>query len=156
SFQMQTSGSEYLQWVKSRKPARFNLAISGVLPCKPEDLGARLEDIEITGPGSYGFQPLQQAIAVHCGVPPDCVVAASGTSMANFIAMAALIKSGDEVLIEHPVYEPLLAAARYHGADIKRFPRNGSIRDCVSARTRLIVTTNLHNPTCERFGQQEL
>jgi aspartate/methionine/tyrosine aminotransferase len=34
------------------------------------------------------------------------VVAASGTSMANFIAMAALIERGDEVVIEYPVYEP--------------------------------------------------
>jgi len=153
---MDTPGSEFLRWIKTRKPARFNLAISGVLPCTLADLGARLEDIELAGPGSYGFHPLLQAIAAHCGVSSDSVVAASGTSMANFIAMAVLIQPGDEVLIEHPVSEPLLAAARYFAADIKRFPRNADIGDYVSKNTRLIVTTNLHNPTCERIEEQEM
>ena len=40
---------------------------------------------------------------------PEQVVAADGTSMANFLAMAALIAPGDEVLIEHA---DLRAAAR--------------------------------------------
>ena len=59
------------------------------------------------------------AIAERYGVTPDQVVAADGTSMANFLAMAALISPGDEVLIEHPTYEPLLGAASFLGADIK-------------------------------------
>jgi aspartate/methionine/tyrosine aminotransferase len=149
-------GSQYLQWVKTRKPARFNLAASGVLPYPLIQLGARIEDIEINGPGLYGFEPLQEAIAVHCGVPPECVVSASGTSMANFIAMAVLIQPGDEVLIEYPAYEPLLAAAQYLGAEIKRFPRQSSLQDLVSDRTRLIVITNLHNPTCAGLLEPDL
>jgi len=149
-------GSKYLQWVKTRKPAQFNLAASGVLPYPLIQLGARIEDIEINGPGLYGFEPLQEAIASHCGVPTEWVVSASGTSMANFIAMAVLIHPGDEVLIEFPVYEPLLAAARYLGAEIKRFPRQSGLQDLVSDRTRLIVITNLHNPTCSRLLEPDL
>ena len=37
--------------------------------------------------------------------------------------MAALIAPGDEVLIEHPTYEPMLGAASFLGAKIKRFER---------------------------------
>ncbi len=37
--------------------------------------------------------------------------------------MAALVQPGDEVLIERPTYEPLLAVASYLGATIKRFDR---------------------------------
>ena len=151
-----TIGSEYLQWVKTRKPARFNLAASGVAPCAMADLGTTISNIEINRPSLHGFAPLQQAMATHCRVAEDCVVAASGTSMANFIAMAALITPGDEVLIERPAYEPLLAAAKYFGAAIKRFPREDGPRDVVSGRTRLIVATNLHNPTCAGFEQSEL
>ena len=51
------------------------------------------------------------------GVAVEQVVAADGTSMANFLAMAALIAPGDEVLIEHPTYEPMLGAASFLGAD---------------------------------------
>ena len=57
------------------------------------------------------------------GVSVEQVVAADGTSMANFLAMAALIAPGDEVLIEHPAYEPMLGAASFLGATIKRFER---------------------------------
>jgi len=149
-------GSEYLRWVKTRKLAQFNLASSGVLPCALEDLDVRVEDLEINGPGLYGFEPLQHAIARHCGVRAEWVVAASGTSMANFIAMAAMIVPGDEVLIEYPAYEPLLAAARYFHAEIKRFPREAPLADFISNRTRLVVITNLHNPTCARLNSQQV
>jgi aspartate/methionine/tyrosine aminotransferase len=120
-------------------------------------LGARIEDLEINGPSMYGFEPLQQAIASHCSVTVECVVAASGTTMANFVAMAAIIEPGDEVLIEQPAYDPLIGIARYLGADVKRFPRaSGFASKMLSSRTKLIVLTNLHNPTCARLEESEL
>ena len=100
--------------------------------------------------------PLQQAIAAHHGVDPECVVESAGTSMANHLAMAAIIEPGDEVLIEHPAYGPILDIAQYLQANVKRFRRveeNGwaidpeEVRRCITPKTRLIVITNLHNPT---------
>jgi aspartate/methionine/tyrosine aminotransferase len=149
-------GSEYLQWVKTRTPAQFNLATSAVSPYPLAELGIRIEDLEINGPTLYGYEPLQNAVATHCGVSADCAVAASGTSMANFIVMCALIQRGDEVLIEKPTYEPILAVARYCGADINRLPRGKALEDFVSHRTRLIVLTNLHNPTSMQLGSSDL
>ena len=70
-----------------------------------------IEQLQINGDSAYGYAPLQHAIAKKCGVDPDCVVAAAGTSMANHLAMAALFDPGDEVLIEHPTYGLLLTAA---------------------------------------------
>ena len=67
--------------------------------------------------------PLQQAIAAYHGVDPDCVVESAGTSMANHLAMAAIIEPGDEVLIEHPAYGPILDIAHYLEANVKRFRR---------------------------------
>jgi aspartate/methionine/tyrosine aminotransferase len=70
--------------------------------------------------------------------------------------MAALIEPGDEVLVEHPTYEPLLGAASFLGGQIKRFERKpedafrldiGELEGMLTPRTRLIVLTNLHNPT---------
>ncbi|HTU11123.1 MAG TPA: pyridoxal phosphate-dependent aminotransferase, partial [Allosphingosinicella sp.] len=85
----------------------------------------------------------------------DRVTMADGTSMANMLAMAALIAPGDHVLVEHPVYEPLVAAARFLGADVTRFSRQGpgfaldpaAVQAALTERTTLIVLTNLHNPT---------
>lgn len=149
-------GSEYIEWAKTRAQARCNLATSGVMHYPLGELGARLEDIELSGPSWYGYEPLQQALARKCNVPVECVVAAIGTSQANHLAMAALVEPGDEVLVEHPAYEPLVSLAWHLGARVTRFHRraeNGfrleaeEIERNVTSRTRLIVLTNLHNPS---------
>jgi aspartate/methionine/tyrosine aminotransferase len=153
---MRHKHSDYMHWSKTQSRARFNLATSGVAPISLRDLPVNFEELEINGDNSYGYAPLQQAIAAHHGVDPDCVVEAAGTSMANHLAMAAIIEPGDEVLIEHPAYGPILDVAHYLQADVKRFRRaeeNGwaidpvEVRRSVTPKTRLIVITNLHNPT---------
>lgn len=154
---MRHKQSDYMHWSKTQSRARFNLATSGVAPFPLRELPVHLETLEINGSDNgYGHPPLQRAIAAHHGVDPDCVVESEGTSMANHLAMAAILEPGDEVLIEHPAYGPILDVARYLYADVKRFPRtdeNGwavdpkRVRDCITPKTRLIVITNLHNPT---------
>src|ERR1035438_4856159 len=104
---MRQRHSDYMHWAKTQSRARFNLATSGVGSFPLAEL-PRQPALEINGDSNYGYAPLQQAIARKCGVDPDCVVAAAGTSMANHLAMAALIDPGDEVLIEHPAYELLI------------------------------------------------
>jgi aspartate/methionine/tyrosine aminotransferase len=86
----------------------------------------------------------------------ESIVTAAGTTFANHLAMATLIDPGDEVIIEQPTYEPLLALARYLGAEVRRVPRRfeagfqidlDELEHSISSRTRLIVLTNLHNPS---------
>src|SRR5215207_6080944 len=148
--------SEYMHWAKTRAHGRFDLATSDVMYYPLSELPVRLGELEITGPSWYGYAPLQEALAAKCGVPTDSVVAATGTSMANHLAMAALLEPGDEVLIEQPTYDPLLGVARYLGADVRRFERAfengfridpGEVARRVTPRTRLVVLTNLHNPS---------
>lgn len=148
--------SEYLHWAKTRAPVRYDLASSEVAHYRLDRLPLSIEDLELDGASHYRYAPLRRAIADQYDVPADCVVTVDGTSMANMLAMAALIEPGDEVLIEHPAYEPLLAAARFLGGEIRRFERrseNGfrldsdEVRRALTPSTRLIVITNLHNPS---------
>ncbi|HXN23378.1 MAG TPA: aminotransferase class I/II-fold pyridoxal phosphate-dependent enzyme [Candidatus Dormibacteraeota bacterium] len=150
------SRSAYMEWAKTRSHARFNLATSGLANFPIAKLRFRLEDLELTSPGGYGYEPLQRRLAAKCEVKPECVVAAAGTSMANHLAMAALIDPGDEVLIEHPTYGLLLDVAEYLSARVCRFPRRfendfqidpRELQRVITPRTRLIVITNLHNPS---------
>ena len=145
-----------MHWSKTQSRARFNLATSGVASFPFRELPIDLKELEINGDDSYGYPPLQQAIATHHGIEPDCVVESAGTSMANHLAMAAIMEPADEVLIEHPAYGPILDIAQYLQANVKRFRRveeNGwaidpeEVRRCITPNTRLIVITNLHNPT---------
>jgi aspartate/methionine/tyrosine aminotransferase len=148
-------GSSYMHWAKTRSVARYNLATSGLGNMKLSELSVSLDDLEITD-GGYGYQPLIQSIATRYRVAPEQVVTAAGTTFANHLAMAALIKPGDEILFEHPAYEPMLALARYLGAAVKRFSRRfedefqifpEELDRLATPKTRLIVITNLHNPS---------
>jgi aspartate/methionine/tyrosine aminotransferase len=148
--------SDYIHWAKLSASARFNLAGSGVQALRLDELPLKLSDLEISAPGAYGYPPLQQRLANRYGVPAECVVSAIGTSMANYLAMSACLDPGDEVLIEQPTYDPLLEIARYVGVVIRRLPRNpengfqvslDDVQRLVSKSTRLIILTNLHNPS---------
>lgn len=149
-------GSDYLRWAKTRTPARFDLTSSGVPYLPLRDLPVTIDDLELSGTGAYGWEPLQAAIAARYRVDEDCVVAAMGTSMANYLALAAVVQPGDEVVVEHPAYEPLIAAARWLGAEVRHFTRRADdgfgldparVQRAVTPRTRAIVLSNLHNPS---------
>ncbi len=158
--------STYMQWAKMRPKVKYDLALSGILNLPFAELDAKIEDLDLNGDNSYGYRPLVDALAAHCEVEPESVVTISGgTSMANHLAMAAALEHGDEVLIEKPTYDPLLAVAEYLGANIKRFPRsfeNGFRVDVdelakqITPRTRLIVLTNLHNPSSTLVDKETL
>lgn len=149
-------GSDYLRWAKTHPPARFDLTSSGVPYLPLRELSVALDDLEISGTGAYGWAPLQQAIADRYRVDADCVVAAMGTSMANLLALAAVVRPGDQVLVEHPTYEPLMAAASWLGAEVRTFARRAEdgfrldpaqVERRMTDRTRAVVLTNLHNPS---------
>lgn len=148
-------GSSYMNWAKTSSQARFNLATSGLPNLPLKQLQVSIEDLEITD-GGYGYEPLKAAIGRRYGIDTDSIVTAAGTSFANHLAMAALINLGDEVVFESPAYEPMLATALFLGADVKRFARTFEdefevlpevVERSVTPATRLIVLTNLHNPS---------
>jgi aspartate/methionine/tyrosine aminotransferase len=156
SMSVRTKRSVYMEWAKTRSHARFNLATSGVMGVPLAEFPLLFEEIEVTAPGGYGYAPLQRKLAEHSGVSEDCVVAAAGTSMANHLAMAGLLDSGDEVVIEQPAYGPLLDVAEYLGAKVKRLARRletgfaaepAELEKVITRETRLIVLSNLHNPS---------
>jgi aspartate/methionine/tyrosine aminotransferase len=148
--------SHYQAWAKLHSGARFNLAVSGVPDYPLTDLPVRLDDIGIGGTGPYGFQPLMNRLAAKTGVPQECIVSTLGTSMANFIALTVLVRPGDEVLVERPTYDPLLAILHHLGAKVSRFERRpdrtfrlglGELERRITPQIRLVVLCNLHNPS---------
>lgn len=162
---MRTVASPYMHWAKICSSARYNLATSGLMSYPLAKLPVSLDQLELTRGGGYGYAPLVEAIAAHERVSPRNVVTATGTSMANHLAMAAILEPGDEVLVERPAYELLLSVLEYLRADIHRFERRerdgwaldpDAVGCAMTPRTRLIVTTNLHNPAGVLAGQAEL
>ncbi len=146
----------YMRWAKFRPQPRYDLGGSNLVACTPEDAPGILADLPLSGPGPEGYPPLFEAIAARYGVSTDHVALATGCSGANFLVCAALLRPGDEVLAEHPVYDPLPAAARLVGARIVHFERRfddgwsvdpDRIARAMTGRTRLIIVSSPHNPT---------
>jgi aspartate/methionine/tyrosine aminotransferase len=143
--------SDYMHWAKTRAPVAFPLGSSEVAHFRMDRWEIDLGGLELDGASYYRYPPLREAIAAKEGVTPDCVVMADGTSMANMLAMAALIEPGDVVLAETPAYEPMVATAAHLGAEIRGFTRRAPDfaidPDALEGPCKLIALTNLHNPT---------
>jgi aspartate/methionine/tyrosine aminotransferase len=148
--------SGYLEWARSKGNIKYSLALSGVPPIDVGLLSPSVDDFTMVADNEYGWPPLLERIARRYGVNPDNVVLAHGTSMANHLACASLAEPGDHVLIEWPVYDPLVAVPRYLDCEVSFVERRAedgyaldvaNVARAVTPRTRLVILSNLHNPT---------
>ena len=155
----------YMEWAKQRPSPRYDLAISNILGCSPDDLHGAREALDFSGRNDNGYVPLVEAIAARYGVAAEQVTTAQGTSGANFLVCAALLEPGDDVLVERPGYDPLLGTPRMLGARTNRFDRvfddsfrldPDRVRHAMTPRTRLVVITTPHNPCGAMASREEL
>jgi aspartate/methionine/tyrosine aminotransferase len=157
--------SEYVEWARSLGTIRHSIALSGVPPIDVKLLEPSLDDFTMVADNEYGWPPLLERIARRYGVGAQEVVLAHGTSMANHLACAALLEPGDRVLVEHPVYDPLVTVPRYIGCEVDFFERReedryaldvDAVKKALTPRTTLVVLSNLHNPTGAILRRAEL
>ena len=150
------TGSRYMEWAKHRPRPRIDLAGSNLLAGSLEDLPGARQAVDLAGESPNGYPPLVAEIAARYGVGSDNVATAVGCSGANFLALAALVDAGDEVLFEQPGYDPLGAAAEMLGARVVRFERlfgdrwrldPERIERALTPRTRVLVISSPHNPS---------
>jgi hypothetical protein len=149
--------SDYMHFAKYGADARFNLATSGVAGCDLADLDLTMDDLALHGVNAGGYRPLIEMVAARFGVDPACVVMpGGGCSFANHLALAALISPGDEALVETPTYELLTSLLGYLQAPVRTFERRPGeawrldpdrVVAAMTPATRLVVLTNLHNPS---------
>lgn len=145
--------TRYIAWVlEFYGSVPYDLASSGIPIAKWADTG--LEPPAIEDARAYGS--FREAIAAYNEVPVSEVTPALGTAHAIFLAYAAMLSPGDEILVETPGYEPLTRAAEGLGATVRCFERRAEdgfrvvperVAAAIGPRTRVIVVTSLHNPT---------
>ena len=158
--------SDYMHFAKYHTSARFNLATSGVMDCDIAELEPR------TGPTWPCTVPMSAAMTRSPPSSPsgsgstraNVVTPGGGASFANHLAMAAILSPG-EVLVENPTYELLISTLSYLGATIRRFERRRDedwrldperVAAAIGPATRLVVLTNLHNPSSAPAGDAEV
>ncbi len=156
---------EYMEWAKLVPPAANNLCRSGMGVPTWEELGVDLGDVALYGDHPYGYEPLLQAVAARAGTAPENVIIVAGASQAIFLTAAALLEPGDHVLVERPAYEPLLSVPTVLGADVSRIERRfedgyaidlDRLTESLTPRTKLLILTNLHNPSGAFLPREEI
>ena len=120
-----------------------------------------------------GIRELREAISDYLNyrygtnVRPDEVIVTTGTKTAIFLAIAAYIRPGDEVIIPDPTYPAYPELTKFFGGKpiyvpMKFDPENGfrldldTIEDSITPRTKAVVINNPHNPTGAVFKPDEV
>jgi aspartate/methionine/tyrosine aminotransferase len=123
-----------------------------------------------TLPLRYGYHlgrpELRQLIAMqYDGLGADQVMVTNGASEANFIVVAALVKPGDHVIVEHPNYPSLYEVPRSLGCEVSLFRLNRSsqfqpdlseLESLITPQTKLISLTHPNNPTGSMISEDAL
>jgi aspartate/methionine/tyrosine aminotransferase len=155
----------HLTWLEAHKGARYNLGSSSVLTLRFEDVGP-FDPAQQVGAAYPGGDPeLVELISRAYGVEDDSVLITNGAGEANALAAMVCVEKGSEVLIERPVYQSLVEVSRFLGAKAIHFDRRlrhgfdidlEGLKDKISRRCRLVILSNLHNPSCAMVGEQKL
>jgi len=121
-----------------------------------------------------GIPELREAIADYLNerygsdVKPDEVIVGPGAKGPIFLAVAAYIREGDEIIVPEPTYPAYSEAARlfnakpvyvtieFRGRDEGFALDLDAIERSITKHTRAIVINNPHNPTGAVFSEKEL
>ena len=166
---------DYLTWYKNLEKALHNApksyqlqssAVAEPLELMRKDLESFAADFEhlMKVPNSWGHPALIESIGDRYRLAPENIAPTIGVSNGIYLTCRALLEPGDSAIIESPGYEPLVAAADFIGAKIdfiKRRPFDYAIdpdelADKISSSTKLIIISNLHNPSGAFIGNEQL
>ena len=155
----------YMEFAQNKPNAEIQLANSAISGVPIERLGDLSEILNDTRESADGSLKLRSRIAERYGVHVNQIVPAGGTTEANLFAIKALIKPGDQVLVEWPGYEPIVDAVEDRGGIVTRLSRDpdqafkidlAELRELINPQIKLVAITNLHNPSSALLSSEEI
>jgi aspartate/methionine/tyrosine aminotransferase len=158
-------------WLVENMPkAKFDLANSSITGVRFEELN-NLIDIEIPDNFNigkndpFGAIELRQTLAKIYNCNINNIIPSTGGSEANLIVFLAMLERGDGVIVEQPGYSPLWLVPEMLGAKVDFWQRRfedgfkldiESLKEKITKQTKLVVITNLHNPSGVLTGEREI
>ncbi|MGA1819667.1 MAG: aminotransferase class I/II-fold pyridoxal phosphate-dependent enzyme [Thermoplasmatota archaeon] len=155
----------HVEYIVNRPPPRYDMAWSNILPQWSGVMEAAKDPGLISAGGLLGDSGLLGHISSRYNVDAERVVLTNGCSEANTLAYLATLRKGDRVLVEKPVYTPLLEIPRALGCEvhtIKRRPDSymfdlRELREKIETlRPSLLVMQNMNNPSGKALFEPEL
>jgi aspartate/methionine/tyrosine aminotransferase len=149
---------QYMRFAKRMEYADgIFMAGSGMIPPRNELAGFKATDFSLDSLcASYGDPRNLARLAEWYDCGGEQIVLTAGSSEANFLLFFAHLSPGDKVVIETPGYPQFFSLASMLQAEVVHLPRrpeNGfmpdltQLKNLMDERVRMIVLTNLHNPT---------
>jgi len=159
---MQAPRIDLFEWLLQNAPnATYNLAFSNIYGLTVEEYqkytGFTLpKNFDLGSNAQYGAHELKETLSVIYNCTTDNIVTTTGASEANFLVFSSLLSQGDEFLIEQPGYQPMWLTPEMLGARRINWPRkfenmfrvdSETLSSLIAEKTKLVVITNLHNPS---------
>jgi histidinol-phosphate aminotransferase len=146
--------SGFLRLDLGESPRPASPRVLAALQCLPPEDLSRYPDV----------QPLQVALAIRHGVPPEAVTVTAGSDDAIRWTFNAYVEEGARVVIPRPTFGAFLAAAEAGGAFVERIDHQDdlslspdAVRRLLSPRTpRLVVLANPNAPTGSAMAISEI
>ncbi len=156
--------SEFLNWLGTiyEIPCRFHFEGSSVevSPSRADAFVATATK-KISIPMPEDDRQHRMAIADRYGANPEAIVTAPNASAALYIVCKALLQPGDGVLVEQPTYDPFFVTPRLHTDNVHLLPRDLLRQPEELSRTldqvprpRMMILSDLHNPTADQISEE--
>ncbi len=135
---------------------KINISFSDMLPATFNDVPIKFEDLNIAENFVNGRPELRKLLAMQHGVEARNVLVTASCSEANLDVCMALLSPGDEVIVVCPNYPPLRDIPKGLGARVREVKLRAeddlvldvkSLEKAITQNTRLVVVTNINNPT---------
>jgi len=112
----------------------------------------------------HGNSHLIQALAQRYGVAAEQLLPTTGVIVGLRQLLAALVKPQERVLVETPGFDVLSGMVTYAGAQVapleRQFPdfdlTPETLEAAICERTRMVVISNLHNPSGVWIGEERI
>lgn len=144
----------------------YDIGESAVKTLALEDIGIDLNNVLLRYGYHKGRPDLREVIAEqYPGLSPENVIVTTGASEANFVVVSALVKPGDQVVVEHPNYPSLYEVPRSLGCHVSLFtlkfenrfrPDLEELKRMITSETKMISLTHPNNPTGSMISEADL
>ncbi len=146
--------NDYLSWYIPRAMAgdnAINLHSSGV----PMVLPSELDIDDMVGNPFETPTRLEHALAAWLGIKPEEIVFTPGATGGTLLALLTLTEPGGNIVVEKPIYEPMLRQAAALG-EVRRIERRfedhwrlplEDARRLIDDKTSVVMITEPHNPS---------
>ncbi len=150
--------------IEAHGQAQYDLGNSNMPDVHLSEVGG-LGELSLGEGHPGGSEELRAALARLYGGNPEDYMITCGASEGNFAAFVALVRPGDAALVERPVYQSLEAIPRALGARVVPLVRReergfriyaDQVRGALPEGLRVLVLTNLHNPTGAPIDAREV